>query len=323
MELSSQYTNTLSVSGSGRRKTTAYLQRTAETLLSTKKIVMPQQLPDSQEPEQKQTTQIKTQTASQSDAQQQSSMSIENEPVVEDKAGETKDNEIAVAILCNGICLPTLTSILQTNPSHINDRYSIFPAGCIRHNKCQINLSEDAIALGHTSCQTCLNARTHVRKDRDPELFAVLDNDVQSQIAPSKLRIENALKTKYLECKGFADDSEVSWLCRMMHLSHPGVSSFVLVEETKTRLFFCQQIDMNKDCKFFWVASGKCKGNFCPSCQSLERNSAKRQKRREIDKGDRTSIDSKVNIGALSPQSMKERLQNIIKDRKQLRRKNV
>ncbi len=99
----------------------AYLQRTAETLLSTKKIVMPQQLPDSQEPEQKQTTQIKTQTASQSDAQQQASMSIENEPVVEDKAGETKDNEIAVAILCTGICSPTLTSILQTNPSHIND----------------------------------------------------------------------------------------------------------------------------------------------------------------------------------------------------------
>jgi hypothetical protein len=36
-----------------------------------------------------------------------------------------------------------------------------------------------------------------------------------------------------------------------------------------------------------------------------------------------TKIDSKVNSGALSPQSMKERLRKIIQDQNQLRRKNV
>jgi hypothetical protein len=50
------------------------------------------------------------------------------------------------------------------------------------HNKCQINLPEDDIMPGHTSCRTCFNARIHVRKDHNPKLFAALNDDVQSQI---------------------------------------------------------------------------------------------------------------------------------------------
>jgi hypothetical protein len=50
-----------------------------------------------------------------------------------------------------------------------------------------------------------------VTKDRDPELFAALDNDVSGQIALPKSQIENALKTKYRNVSiGFAEDSEVS-----------------------------------------------------------------------------------------------------------------
>ncbi len=113
-----------------------------------------------------------------------------------------------------------------------------------------------------------------MRKDRDPNLLAVLDNDVQSQIAPSKSRIENALKTKYqndgFESIVFAEDSEVSWLCRMIHLLHPEVSSMVLAEETEMSLFFCQQVDqvdVNVACQFFWVARSGKFWNFCFSCQ--------------------------------------------------------
>jgi hypothetical protein len=49
----------------------------------------------------------------------------------------------------------------------------------------------------------------------------------------------------------------------------------------------------------------------------------RQQKHREIDRGNRTSTGSKVNIGILSPQSMQERLRNTINDRNQLRRDNV
>jgi hypothetical protein len=109
----------------------------------------------------------------------------------------------------------------------------------------------------------------------------------------------------------------------MIGLAHAGVSSVFLVEGPKTALFFCQQMDVYVDCQLFWVASGKCKGNFCPACQNIEQNAAKQQKQRKIDKGNCASIYSKVNIGALSPQSMQERLRNTIKDRNQLRRKNI
>jgi hypothetical protein len=59
------------------------------------------------------------------------------------------------------------------------------------------------------------------------------------------------------------------------------------------------------------------------ACQNAQLNATRRQKRREIDKGDRTSTGFKVNIGILSPQSMQERLRNTIKDRNQLRRNNI
>jgi hypothetical protein len=188
-----------------------------------------------------------------------------------------------------------------SNPSLITERYSIFPAGCIRHNKCRIYLPDDDIISGHISCRTCFNARTHLRKDRDPELFAALDDDVQSQIAPPKSQIENALKMKYrnVSIVGFAEDSEVSWLCKMFRLSYPEVSSVILAEVTATSLFFCQRVDANADCQLFWVASGKkCRtfcGNFCVACQNAQLTATRRQKRREIDKGDRTSTSSKVN----------------------------
>jgi hypothetical protein len=173
------------------------------------------------------------------DAPQQTSVA-QVEPVVEDEALEG-ENETAVAILCKGICLPTLTSILLSNPSLIMDQYLIFPAGCIRHNKCRIYIPEDDIILGRTSCQICFNVRKHVRKDRDPILFAALGDDVQSQIAPPKSRIENALKMKYQNASmGFAEDSEMSWLCMMFHISYPKVPSIILAKETETSLYFCQ-----------------------------------------------------------------------------------
>jgi hypothetical protein len=134
---------------------------------------------------------------------------------VEDQALERdkRENETAVGICCKEIYLPTLISILASNPSLFTEQYSIFPAGCIRHNKCQINPPEEDIITGCISCGTCFNARKHVRKDHDPELFAVLDDNVHSQIAPPKSRIENALKLNYRNKSiGFAEDREVSWL---------------------------------------------------------------------------------------------------------------
>jgi hypothetical protein len=101
MELSLRYTKTILAPQSSRRKTTAYLQSTATTFLSTKKIVSPQCLVDSQEPQQQQpvvaqpeqrpeTTQINTKTPSQTDAQRQPSVSIQVKPVVENKAARVE-----------------------------------------------------------------------------------------------------------------------------------------------------------------------------------------------------------------------------------------
>jgi hypothetical protein len=171
------------------------------------------------------------------------------------------------------------------------------------------------------------NARTHVRKDRDPELFAVLDDNVHSQIAPPKSRIENALKLKYRnESIGFAEDREVSWLCAMLRLSYPEASAIILVPVTETSLFFCQQVDASVDCQMFWVASLRSRtflGNFCGACQSAQIHATRQQKRREIDRGNRTSISSKVNIGYLSPESIRERFKNSKNDRNKLRRNIV
>jgi hypothetical protein len=97
-----------------------------------------------------------------------------------------------------------------------------------------------------------------VRKDLDPELFAALDDDVQSQIAPPKSHIDNALKAKHRNASiGFAEDCEVSWLCKMFRLSYPEVACVILAAVTSTSLFFYQQVDANVDCQSFWVASGK------------------------------------------------------------------
>jgi hypothetical protein len=73
--------------------------------------------------------------------------------VVEDQALERDEKESeTVGIWSIGICLPTLTSILASNPSLIKKKwFSIFPAGCICHNKCQINLSEEDIISGRIS----------------------------------------------------------------------------------------------------------------------------------------------------------------------------
>jgi hypothetical protein len=148
-QLSLRYSNTLLAPRSGWRETTGYLRNTATVLLPTKKIVMPQQLADSQE--------LQEQQPVVAQPEQRPEM---NQMVVEDKSGETKENEIAVAILCNGICVPTLTSILEKNSSLIVEHYSIFPVGCIRHNKCQISLQEGDITSGHTSCRTCCPSST-------------------------------------------------------------------------------------------------------------------------------------------------------------------
>jgi hypothetical protein len=153
-----------------------------------------------------------------------------------------------------------------------------------------------------------------VRKDCDPEVLAVLDANVHSQIAPSKSRIENALKLKYRnESRGFAEDKEVSWLCAMLRLSYAAASSIVLVPVTETVLFFCQQVDATVDCKLFWVASGKSRtflGDFCGFCHNAQLLATRRKKHREIDRGNRTSTDSKVNIGYLSPKSIQEQFKN-------------
>jgi hypothetical protein len=53
MQLSLRYTNNLVAPRSGRRDTTGYLRNTATTLLSTKKIVPPQCLVDTQEAKEK------------------------------------------------------------------------------------------------------------------------------------------------------------------------------------------------------------------------------------------------------------------------------
>jgi hypothetical protein len=96
-----------------------------------------------------------------------------------------------------------------------------------------------------------------VRKDRDPELFAVLDDNVHSQIASSKAQIEDALKQKYrTDSIGFAEATEVAWLCAMLWLLYPEVSSDVLVPGTETRLFFCWQAIVTANCKLNYVANG-------------------------------------------------------------------
>jgi hypothetical protein len=112
----------------------------------------------------------------------------------------------------------------------------------------------------------------------------------------------------------------------MLRLSYPAASSIVLVPVTETILFFCQQVDATANCKLFWVESGKSRtflGNFCGCCHNAQLHATRRQKRREIDRGNRTSTYSKVNIGYISPKSIQERFKNSKIDRNKPRRNIV
>ncbi len=64
-------------------------------------------------------------------------------------------------------------------------------------------------------------------------------------------------------------------------------------------------------------------GTFALLIKMPTRNDAKQQKWHEINKGNWKSVDFKVNIGARSPKSMQEQLQNTSIDQNQLCRKNV
>ncbi len=104
--------------------------------------------------------------------------------VIPDRAGETVENDTTVSILCDGICLPTLTSITNY--------------GTVLSLSGRLHLSQQVpnqpfrgrYWIWPYVMSDLWNATTHVRKDRDLKLFAALNDDVQSQLAPSKSRIK-------------------------------------------------------------------------------------------------------------------------------------
>jgi hypothetical protein len=136
-----------------------------------------------------------------------------------------------------------------------------------------------------------------------------------------KEQIANAPRKNYhsmgLDDVSFADESEVQWLCSMMAMSHPTAISIDL--NSAMNLGFCQKAA--NDCPGFWTTCKDIWGNngivVCSQCQDFNWNAAKRQEQRGADKGERSNINSKVNLHYLSPTSTTERLQNVIKARQQ------
>jgi hypothetical protein len=224
-------------------------------------------------------------------------------------------SEPRVPVVCCGISSSMLYSVLKTNPGMIVQRYSIV-AGVIRHNGCSNYLTEGEIR----SCTSCCNAQKNLRRERDPELFAVANN-IKRQVAPKKEQIANAIRKHYhntgLDDVSCRDDVEVQWLCSLMALSHPTAISIDL--NSAMNLGFCQKA--TNDCPGFWTTGKDIRGNngsvLCPRCQDFNRNAAKRQARRDADIGKRTNVHSSVNLRYLSPASTTERLRNANKARRQ------
>jgi hypothetical protein len=134
MELTLQYNHALSAPQSGWRGTTGYLHDAAMTFLSTQKIASPRR-------QVRQYLGVVAQPAPALTEPPTQPVVTQVDSVVEDQAliRDERENETAIGIWCKRICLPTLTSILALNSSLITERYSIFPAGCIRHNNSTAN----------------------------------------------------------------------------------------------------------------------------------------------------------------------------------------
>jgi hypothetical protein len=293
-----EYTS-ISIQSSNRHLAMSQLHQLATSLLDENKIIRPSQfevlalsLPHKKE-------------ADDDTTQRFVSPELVDETALSSTAHSQLQQVQSQSIVCRGIASKMLYSILDTNPGMIVKRYSII-AGVIRHNSCSNHLTEGEIRSNKTgtSCASCSNAQKNLRRERDP--------DIKMQVAPEKEQIANAIRKHYhnagLDDVLFGDDVEVKWLCGMMAMSHPTTISIDLI--SGMNLGFCQKT--SNECSGFWITRKVIRGNngivLCPRCQSFNRNDAKRQLRRVVDKGDRRNMDSKVNLRYLSPASTTERL---------------